>query len=64
MTKFDTLFKRTRTGAIQYWAISVADVDIPTIIKESGKFGTEKPLTHEEEVPEGKQKRTPFEQAV
>jgi ATP-dependent DNA ligase len=64
MKTFDTLYKRTKTGAIQYWKISVAAVTYPTIYKESGQFGTSSPTEHRETVTEGKQKRSPMEQAI
>lgn len=40
-----TLYKRTKTGAIQYWAIST---DESTIRKESGQLGTTSPVVHKE----------------
>ncbi len=58
---FDTLYKRTKTGAIQFWEVGVTND--PAIIKSSGKLGTDKPLIHTEHIHEGKQKRTPVEQA-
>lgn len=63
MQKFDTLYKRTRTGAIQFWEVEVVPGDNPFITKRSGKLGTEKPLFHLEQITEGKQKRTASEQA-
>lgn len=63
---YETLYKRTSTGAIQYWKISVVQ-DSPTVFplirKESGQLGTKSPIIHEENVTEGKQNRTDFEQA-
>lgn len=64
MKTFDTLYKRTKTGAIQYWQISVALATYPTICKESGQLGTDSPIQHREEVSVGKQKRSPMEQAI
>lgn len=64
----DTLYKRTKTGAIQYWKVEVVpnnnEVDI---IKESGKLnGT--PVRHVDTITSGKNvgkanETTPFEQA-
>jgi ATP-dependent DNA ligase len=63
--KLDTLYKRTKTGDIQYWNIRVetSDTGGGEIIKESGKLGTDKPVTHREIVDTGKQKRSAKEQA-
>ena len=61
---FDTLYKRTRTGDIQFWTVQVSTGEYPIIDKWSGKFGTTKPLHHTEQVNEGKQKRTPQDQAI
>lgn len=47
MKTLETLYKRTRTSAIQYWKISI---DQNVIIKESGQLGTDKPLIHRETV--------------
>jgi ATP-dependent DNA ligase len=41
----ETLYKRTKTGDIQYWKIST---EYNVITKESGKLGTDKPLKHTE----------------
>jgi DNA ligase-1 len=62
----DPLYKRTKTGAIQYWKIRVetSDTGGGEIIKESGQYGTTSPLTHREVVEKGKQKRTAKEQAL
>lgn len=58
--KLDTLYKRTKTGAIQFWSIETSATEI---IKTSGKLGTTNPLIHRELVTAGKQSRTPVEQA-
>lgn len=67
MKKFDILYKRTKTGSIQYWKIKVRDSDFldggSQIRKESGQLGTDKPLVHVEAIHQGKQKRSPLEQA-
>lgn len=54
METFLTLYKRTRTGTIQYWKISVEEQEDIFIRKESGKVGTSKPLVHLEPVKVGK----------
>jgi DNA ligase-1 len=64
-----TLYKRTKTGAIQYWQITVALATYPTIYKESGQLGTNSPTQHKEEIREGKNigkanETKPAEQAV
>ncbi len=41
----DTLYKRSKTGKIQYWKVSTFH---DTIFKESGSLGTLKPIKHEE----------------
>ena len=46
-----TLYKRAKTGDIQYWSIRIED---NVIIKQSGKYGTLKPVTHREVVSTGK----------
>lgn len=66
--KFETLYKRTKTGAIQYWKVTVynyPDRPIPMagIAKESGQLGTTSPILHAEEITQGKQKRSILEQA-
>jgi DNA ligase-1 len=68
--KLDTLYKRTRTGAIQFWSIMVEKhVDgTAAIIKESGQLGTTNPLLHTEHIKEGKNigkanETTPVQQA-
>lgn len=55
----ETLYKRTKTGAIQFWEIYVDDVDSELrpraiIRKSSGQLGTTSPVTHEETVSVGK----------
>ena len=57
MTKFETLYKRTKTGAIQYYSISTAIQDnwrVAQIIKESGQLNTTKPIIHIEKITTGK----------
>lgn len=63
--KLDTLYKRTRTGAIQFWEIVWADSldGYSYIMKASGKLGTDKPIPHNEHIREGKQGRTHVQQA-
>ena len=66
MKTFPTLYKRTKTGAIQQWHIAVEPYKSGThymIVKQAGQLGG-KLTTHEEVITEGKQKRTPYEQAV
>ena len=64
-----TLYKRTKTGAIQYWDIMVENgIDCPAIIKESGQLGTSKPTLHREPISKGKNlgrsnETSPLEQA-
>lgn len=43
--KLETLYKRAKTGKIQYWKVSTLH---NTIFKESGSLGTLKPIKHEE----------------
>lgn len=54
----ETLYKRSKTGAIQYYTVKVErgikDSDPATIVKESGQLGTDKPLIHREVISEGK----------
>lgn len=64
MKKFDTLYKRSKTGQIVYWQITTDILTYPTIYKESGQLGTTSPIQHREEVKEGKQKRSAAEQAI
>ncbi len=57
MKTFPTLYKRTKTGAIQYWHIftlQAATNDHVSIQKESGQLGTESPIKHVEWVTQGK----------
>lgn len=59
------LYKRAKTGAVQFWSI---EVDHQNIIKRSGKLGTENPLTHKEFIKTGKNigkanQTTPVQQA-
>ena len=49
-----TLYKKTSTGAIQYWTISVIDVDPPAIRTEYGQVGTDNPQVTEDTIREGK----------
>jgi DNA ligase-1 len=50
------LYKRTRTGAIQYWEVttSTSADGTSSIIKRSGQYGTDSPLEHIKEIKEGK----------
>jgi ATP-dependent DNA ligase len=54
----ETLYKRSKTGAVQYYTIKVErgvkDSDPATIVKETGQLGTDKPLIHREVISEGK----------
>jgi ATP-dependent DNA ligase len=52
----DTLYKRTKTGEIQYWEVSsIPQTDgTCTIFKKAGRLGTTKPTTHFENIREGK----------
>jgi ATP-dependent DNA ligase len=51
----ETLYKRTKTGAIQYWTIEAKPDDGSSIIrKESGQLGTKSPTVHLEEITQGK----------
>ncbi len=57
MKQFETLYKRTKTGAIQYYAISVTLQDNwrgAQIIKESGQLNTDNPIIHVEKINAGK----------
>lgn len=56
----DILYKRAKTGAIQFWQIETKG---STIVKTAGKLGTKKPLIHEEHISVGKQGRTQVQQA-
>ena len=64
--KLDTLYKRTKTSAIQFWKVEVEDCgehQAPIIIKTAGQIDTLSPTLHRETVHEGKQNRTPLQQA-
>lgn len=64
--KLETLYKRTKTGAVQYWQVETqADtiLGFASIIKQSGQLNTESPIYHKEHVDSGKQGRTTLEQA-
>lgn len=65
MKTFPTLYKRTKTGAIQQWHIQVRTSDMlegAQIKKTAGQLGG-KQTEHIEPIHEGKQKRTAYEQA-
>ncbi|RUP42186.1 MAG: hypothetical protein EKK63_02495 [Acinetobacter sp.] len=67
--ELDTLYKRSKTGKIQYWKVAVLALTYPTISKESGQLGTTSPIQHKEEIREGKNfgkanETTPMEQAI
>ena len=66
----ETLFKRTKTGAIQYWKVLTSPDEHHGchIVKESGQLGTISPITHREFLNCGKNvgrsnETTPEEQA-
>jgi len=70
--KLNTLFKRTKTGAIQFWKIEVIEASPANygwgIIKTSGQLGTDKPIVHRETITKGKNigrsnETTPLQQA-
>lgn len=69
MTILETLYKRTKTGAIQYWKIFINPQQTSTVIgKESGQLGTTSPVVHFETIHCGKNigksnETTPLEQA-
>lgn len=71
MGKFwQTLYKRTKSHAVQFWSISVeAEADDSVVItKESGQLGTLKPIRNQEIINEGKNigrsnETSPYEQA-
>lgn len=54
--ELETLYKRTKTGAIQYWNIVATDSldGYSYITKESGQLGTKSPIIHNEHIREGK----------
>jgi DNA ligase-1 len=67
-----TLYKRTKTGAIQYWQVEVIEASMDSsgwnIIKHSGQLGTTSPVVHKETITQGKNigrsnESTPMEQA-
>jgi ATP-dependent DNA ligase len=69
----DTLYKRAKTGKIQYWKIKVAGASLSNhgweIVKESGQIGTENPIIHRETITQGKNigksnETTAHEQAI
>jgi DNA ligase-1 len=76
MIKLPTLYKRTKSGDIQFWEMSshkgmepLSTTECQGLIKKvSGKLGTVKPLVHQEVVPKGKNigkanETTPWKQA-
>jgi hypothetical protein len=63
LKNYDILYKRNSEGTIQFWHLQTSDGPFPFIEKWSGQLGTDKPLHHSEQITEGKQKRTPLEQA-
>lgn len=66
---YDRLYKRAKTGKIQYWDVRVIyHMGYAIIRKESGQLGTSCPLVHEETIKEGKNlgksnETTPAQQA-
>lgn len=51
----ETLYKRAKTGKIQFWEVRVSsNTSISTITKNSGELGTQNPLTHQENLTTGK----------
>lgn len=54
--QLDTLYKRTKTGAIQYWSVKTSHFTPhhSVITKEAGQLGTTSPVIHNEDVTEGK----------
>lgn len=67
--QLDTLYKRTKTGAIQYWRIDVEKLEVyAVIVKESGQLGTSNPIIHQETIDKGvnigrSNETTPHQQA-
>jgi DNA ligase-1 len=65
----ETLYKRTKTGAIQYYKVIVHTGDMgTTIVKETGQLGTTSPVFHRASINQGKNigkanETTPEEQA-
>ncbi len=65
MKKFDRLYKKTKNGSIQEWKIVVSEFETGNhaiIIIHQGKLGG-KLQRYDENITEGKQQRTPYEQA-
>lgn len=57
MKTFPILYKRTKTGAIQYWKVftqQAATNDDVSVQKESGQLGTASPVKHVEWITQGK----------
>lgn len=71
MKKFDILYRRSKTGAIVYYKVTVDEGDVdhaPLIAKESGQLGTLSPIIHPEHVHQGmnigkSNETTPVQQA-
>jgi DNA ligase 1 len=73
--KLETLYKRTKTGEIQFWQVSLQTGDPdqdgsehPQIVKCAGRLGTDKPTCHCEVIRKGKNigkanETTPMDQA-
>ncbi len=67
--KFPDLYKKTNTGAIQYWGISVIKTQDGAVIQTYfGQYGTDKPQSTSDFISEGKNigrsnETTPYEQA-
>ena len=71
--KLETLYKRAKTGKIQYWKVEVIEASPANydwgIVKTSGQLGTSNPLIHRETITQGKNigksnETTPMEQAI
>jgi DNA ligase-1 len=71
--KLETLYKRAKTGKIQYWQVEVIEASPANygwgIVKTSGQLGTSNPLIHRETITQGKNigksnETTPMEQAI
>lgn len=56
--KLETLYKRAKSGKIQYWQIEVVEASPANygwgIVKTSGQLGTENPIVHRETITKGK----------